>query len=320
MSGNMSDRAGKVVQVAVGVLENPLGEILIARRPEHVHQGGLWEFPGGKVDAGETLNEALRRELWEELAIEVLATEPLISIRHDYADKSVLLQVRRVTRFKGDPRGNEGQPVRWVAPWELPQFSFPAANRPIVNALRLPDQMLVTGPANSPEDWLARLDRALDQGVALVQLRCPGLSAEEYAERLSLALPRCRARGVRLVANAPAELWSDDLDGLHLNSRALAHCRERPIPESAWLGASCHNDWELRRACELGADYVTLSPVSATGSHPGAEPMGWETFGQLAAQAGIPVYAQGGMKPLDLVRVKQAGGRGIAGISFAWPE
>lgn len=310
----------EIVKVAVGVLENSLGEVLIARRPDHVHQGGLWEFPGGKVDAGETLNEALRRELWEELAIEVLATEPLISIRHDYADKSVQLQVRRVTRFTGDPKGNEGQPVRWVAPWELPQYAFPAANRPIINALRLPDQMLVTGPANSLEDWLARLDRALDWGVAMVQLRCPGLSAEEFAGRLSLALPRCRARGIKLVVNGAPGFWSDELDGLHLNSRALAHCRERPIPESAWLGASCHNEWELTRARELGADYVTLSPVSETRSHPDAEPMGWEMFAQLAAQAGIPVYAQGGMKPVDLVRVKQAGGRGIAGIGFAWPE
>jgi len=128
----------KYLHVAVGVIENNLGQILIAKRPESAHQGGLWEFPGGKVDSGENFQQALLRELNEELAIQVENSEPLIQIRHDYSDKSVLLDVHKITRFSGEPKGNEGQPVRWVNPEILSEYAFPAANQPIIQAIRLP--------------------------------------------------------------------------------------------------------------------------------------------------------------------------------------
>ncbi len=125
-----------VVHVAVGVILDDQGRVLLARRPVQVHQGGLWEFPGGKVDAGESVAEALARELTEELAIQVEATQPLLEIRHDYPDKSVLLDVWLVTAFEGDPRGNEGQPIEWAEVKQLADYEFPAANQAIVSALQ----------------------------------------------------------------------------------------------------------------------------------------------------------------------------------------
>lgn len=128
----------QLVHVAVGVIVGGLG-ILIARRPESAHQGGLWEFPGGKVEVGEPVQEALARELDEELGITVTGPQPLIEIKHDYGDKQVLLDVWWVTAFSGEPRGKEGQPIAWVKPEKLSDYAFPAANQPIITAIH--DQM-----------------------------------------------------------------------------------------------------------------------------------------------------------------------------------
>ena len=123
-----------LVHVAVGVICDSQGRLLIARRHENSHQGGLWEFPGGKVEAGESVLQALQRELEEELAIELLAARALLKVEHDYGDKAVLLDVWLVERFSGQAVGREGQPLRWVAPGALADFDFPAANLPIVQA------------------------------------------------------------------------------------------------------------------------------------------------------------------------------------------
>jgi 8-oxo-dGTP diphosphatase len=125
-----------VVHVAVGVIVDRACNVLITRRARDSHQGGLWEFPGGKVEHGESLQGALARELSEELGIAIEATRPLLEVRHDYGDKTVLLDVHLVQEFTGTPRGLEQQPLKWVPAASLHQFSFPAANVPIVEAVQ----------------------------------------------------------------------------------------------------------------------------------------------------------------------------------------
>jgi 8-oxo-dGTP diphosphatase len=122
------------VHVAVGVIRNPAGEILISKRHLESHQGGLWEFPGGKVEAGETVIEALQRELLEELGIRFADARPLLEIEHDYSDKAVCLDVWLVDTFSGCAEGREGQPLAWVKPARLHTYEFPAANHPIIAA------------------------------------------------------------------------------------------------------------------------------------------------------------------------------------------
>ena len=124
-----------VVTVAVGILIDDAGRVLVTRRAPDAHQGGLWEFPGGKVEENETLLEALTRELQEELGVLVEATEALMVLDHDYGDKQVRLDVHRVTRWSGEPRGLEGQPLAWQQPEELRDWAFPAANRSILERL-----------------------------------------------------------------------------------------------------------------------------------------------------------------------------------------
>ena len=123
------------VHVAVGVILDAARNVLITRRAAGAHQGDLWEFPGGKVEAGESLQQALARELREELGIDTGRTSALLQIRHDYGDKAVLLDVHVVWEFSGQARPMENQPMRLVAPADLARYAFPAANAPIVEAV-----------------------------------------------------------------------------------------------------------------------------------------------------------------------------------------
>lgn len=125
----------QILHVAAAVIYNPLGHILIARRPLDKHQGGLWEFPGGKVEADENARQALCRELFEELGIQVMAAQPLMQIPYEYPERHVLLDVFSVTAFEGEARGCEGQPLAWVEASELIHYPFPAANQPILDRI-----------------------------------------------------------------------------------------------------------------------------------------------------------------------------------------
>lgn len=309
----------KFVHVAVGVVIDKDGKVLIAKRPQTAHQGGLWEFPGGKVAEGESVLTALTRELQEELAINVETTESLIKINHDYGDKVVLLDVHKVLSFSGVARGNEGQPIKWVDVSALKHYSFPAANRAIVNALLLPDRMLITGAANSAEEYLLRTEKAFEKAIGMVQLRCPDMPAVEYQKLSQCMQELCASHGVQLQLNTAADNFiALPSTGLHLNRHELQTLASRPVNNDVLLGASCHNEQEILHARHLGVDYITLSPVASTSSHPGATVLGWEIFQRLAAQANVPVYALGGMSESDIAQAKANGAHGIAAISCWW--
>ncbi|MCC2636691.1 MAG: hypothetical protein K0Q68_410 [Moraxellaceae bacterium] len=292
------------------------GRILIAQRPRDKHLGGLWEFPGGKVEDGEPVQRALARELEEELGITPTAFRPLIRISHDYPDKAVCLEVWEVGAFAGEAHGREGQAVRWVTPAELPGFEYPAANRPIVTAARLPAQYRITPPdidETTGEAWLARV---LAQGAGMVLLRAPQLATDRYEALAGLFLQHCHQAGALLMLHGdPAQLRRVAADGVHLPWPRLAALEARPaVLDGRWLAASIHNRAELLQAERLGVDFVTLSPVRETASHPGVRGMGWDAFAALAAVARVPVYALGGMRADDLEAAWRAGAQGIASI------
>lgn len=308
------------VHVAVAVITNARGEVLIARRPDHVHQGGLWEFPGGKVEPGETVVHALNRELREELGITAERASPLIRVAHAYPDKSVLLDVWRVASIHGEPHGREGQPVRWVAPEWLLDIAFPAANAPIVTAVRLPPLLLVTGePERGRQDFLARIEHALRAGIRLVQLRAKTVRAAEYDALARDAIALCRSHRAELLLNAaPHCVETLGGDGVHLTSERLLELQQRPLPKSMWVSASCHSAAELEHAQAIGVDFAMVSPVLATATHPGATPLGWDRFERLTSRARIPIYALGGMTPEHVAEAMKRGGQGIAARGAIW--
>ncbi|MCL1068667.1 8-oxo-dGTP diphosphatase MutT [Shewanella olleyana] len=126
----------KRIHVAVGIIINAEQQILLAKRPEHLHQGGKWEFPGGKVEKNETVTQALIRELKEEVNLDVASTEAFMEISHNYPDKHVLLDIHLVKQFEGAGQGLEGQTVQWVNSKELECFDFPEANLPILEKIK----------------------------------------------------------------------------------------------------------------------------------------------------------------------------------------
>jgi 8-oxo-dGTP diphosphatase len=307
------------MHVAVGVVRNDRGEVLLGRRHEGAHQGGLWEFPGGKVEPGETVTEALKREFHEEVGLDVRDFRPLIRVPYSYPDKQVLLDVWIIHEFSGEPHGREGQPVEWVALSDLPQREFPAANRPIITALGLPSLYLITPPAcDDLPEFVRRLEAALRTGIRLVQFRTEfpdGRTVRAACEAAAL----CRHFDARLLVNADIGLACEiGAAGVHLKARQLAELDRKALPDSLLIGASCHNAVELTLAERLGADFAVLSPVMATESHPEADPLGWAGFHALVDHTALPVYALGGLGRDSLVDAIQQGAQGIAAIRGLW--
>lgn len=303
-----------LVHVAVGVVENTQGKVLIALRSPNQHQGDLWEFPGGKVEAGEPVAATLARELVEELGIVVLDSEPLIQITHSYPDKTVLLDVYKVRRFSGVAQGKEGQPLRWVKRDQLGDYSFPLANQGIVAALRLPERMAIAPDFATPQDAEGSLQRAFAKQAGGVYFRAHHSGSALSLDGLSAAFAICRDAQVPFVVNQALLPMARGAAGLHLSARELMTFKERPANSDLWLGASCHDWRELRMAQELGVDYAFLSPIKETESHPGARPIGWNQFAEWVAAVPFPVFALGGMSPDDQLAAKRCGAQGIAGI------
>ena len=318
------------VHVAVAVIRSGnndcsrFGQVLIAKRHAHVHQGGLWEFPGGKVERGEVVVEALSRELHEELGITLLrSTErpprPLIKVEHDYGDKKVLLDVWEVFEFDGEPQGNEGQLVQWVAVDKLDGFQFPAANKPIISACGLPRQFIITPEYTSLDKAIVDLDHLLHKGARLVLFRQPQLSLHDYIAWSQEVLGYFQSTALEIVLSGdPSELQGLGVKRIHMPARVAQRYTDRCCWEdNMGISVSCHNDTELKQACLLGADFVTLSPVQHTQTHPDAEPLGWDAFELLVQDMALPVYALGGLSERDAGRAIGYGAQGIAGIS-AW--
>jgi 8-oxo-dGTP diphosphatase len=313
--GNTSE----ALHVAVGVITNPLGQVLIAKRPTHVHQGDLWEFPGGKLESGEDVKAALHRELLEELDIKVQSCRPLGKIRYDYPERSVLLDIHRVDAFEGEPRGREGQPIKWVDIEQLRQYAFPAANQGIIHMLELPDYCLITGKFVSVEDFENKLRASLQRGIRLVQLRAKELEISAQIDLAKKALDLCQEYEAKLLLNPSiGHEYGLDVAGVQLTSQQLFEFDERPIASDKLLSVSVHNIDELRQAEKLQADFVLLSPVLPTTSHPDTKAMGWQSFQQLVKQAHCPVYALGGVNASHLQQARACGAHGIAAISAFW--
>lgn len=310
------------IRVVAAVLHDGQGQVLIAERPVGKPLAGYWEFPGGKLEAGEMPRSALSRELHEELGITVQGARPLIRFTHDYPERLVELDVWRVTRYHGEIQAREGQRLAWVRPEALRDCNLLPADLPIQEMLRLPPRMLVTPvPGNDTRQFMEKLRQRLDAGIEFVQLRAPGMAPESYRALARQVIACCREQGARIVLNAAPELAEAlGADGVHLDSVRLRQLSARPVPASLLAGAACHNQAELQQARNCKLDYAVLGPVLPTHSHPGAPVLGWKGFAALASDAGLPVYAIGGMRATDMQRAREAGGYGVAAIRDLWRD
>ncbi len=303
-----------IVEVAAAVIERPDGSFLLAQRPTGKVYAGWWEFPGGKIEAGEPAERALARELREELGIEVQTAYPWICRVHVYEHATVRLNFFRVTRWRGEPYAHENQRFVWQrldAPIVEPMLP---ANAPVLASLALPLEYAITDAQTiGAAEQLALVEARMKAGLRLVQVR----DKENWERKRLIYVVTSMARqyGARVLVNGgPAA------DGIHFSAAQLMLLRARPAagPNGALIAASCHTVDELGHAMAIGLDFVVLGPVKATASHPGATLLGWDGFRRIAEGASIPVYAIGGLRPADLDEARRAGAHGLAMVSGSW--
>lgn len=334
----------EIIDVAVAAIVNSNHEVLISRRHKDTHQGGLWEFPGGKVDAGELIEQALKREIKEELAVDIKQARRLITLQHEYDDRTVKLQVYKVNAedngFFASPAaehlsakvGAEGQALKWQAIQTLDSDEFPAADSSIITALKLPNVYLITGDFISLDDFTTRLQAAINHGITMIQLRLKSQQLEQnrllLEKVLQCCLVLCEQHDVCLMLNIPqalaeqvATLIGNNNVGFHFDSRRLQSLSSEELVayrQNRWLSVSCHNHADIQKSARLGIDFMVLSPVQKTASHPDAEPLGWEAFSNYVSTSRLPVYALGGLDEGQLETAWLHGAQGIAGIGFCW--
>lgn len=313
----------RVTDVAVGVIVRADGKILLGSRPEGKPWAGWWELPGGKIEPGETVSQALVRELEEEIDIKVTSLRPWVTHIHRYPNNTVRLHFWRVTAWEREPVAQESQALQWVdISTALERKDLLPATYPPLRWLQVPDRYLISnvgGPQGMP-GFMALLTRAIEQGISLVQWREPGWQQKSGSDSvlrgLNEALSLCRSAGVRLLVNSvhPAPWWSM-ADGVHLRASDAMALDARPaLPEGHWVGVSTHSPLELEHARTIAADFAVLGPVLATQSHPDGTPLGWETFEAWREAAGLPVFAIGGQSTASYQTALSRGAHGIAGI------
>ena len=314
-----------IVHVAVAVIMNQHNQICISLRNKDAHQGNLWEFPGGKIKQSETVEQALKREIKEELNLSIEASRPLIKINHSYSDVSVCLHVQKIQSYSGQAKSMEGQLIKWVDVSQLSNFDFPVANIGIIKAIQLPEYYLITGEFVDQKDFILKLGCALKKNIRLVQLRLKNenlAQVEDPQKLIDEVSIMCKQVNASLLLNL-SEQWKKMIEfknipfsGFHLDSKSLMQGSK--YPEDKIFSASCHNKKELEKALQLKADFVVLSPVQKTASHPDMIPIGWDEFSQLIENIDIPVYALGGVSADDLEIAQNNGAQGIAAISALW--
>ena len=294
----------KIVDVAAAVILRADGAFLLARRPEGKVYAGWWEFPGGKVEAGEAPSQALARELHEELGVDVRTAFPWITRVFTYEHATVRLHFFRVVEWAGVPHPREGQALTWQSPGAASVEPMLPANAPVLAALALPVEYAIT----SDDTSITQVEAQLGSGLRLLRIRGARAKDAEFMQSVHRA---ARAVGARVLGSPGA-----GLDGEHYDSASLRTLRTRP--DAALCGASVHTREELEQAAALGLDFAVLGPVLPTATHPGAPTLGWATFSCLVEGTSIPVYAIGGLRSDLLATAQAAGAHGIAMIRGSW--
>ncbi|MCL2643911.1 MAG: Nudix family hydrolase [Betaproteobacteria bacterium] len=309
----------EIVDVAAGVIVRQDGRFLLGQRPQGSFYPGYWEFPGGKVEPGESPARALCRELYEELGLRAERLYPWLVRIHHYEHACVRLHFFEVAQWQGDIRASIHEALDWVLPGDpdAPAPMLPA-NGPILKALALPRRMGITHAAEfGIEPQLAALDHALQTGLRLVLIREHALPVPARQAFTKEAVRRAHAAGALAIVNDEQELAREaGAYGFHLTAARLMTCNERP--DFVWVGASCHTRAELEHAAALGFDYALLGAVKRTATHPGGGTLGWTGFAALASGLPLPVFALGGLKDGDMEAARLSGAHGIAVMRSMW--
>ena len=321
----------KITDVAVAVFQKLNGEFLLASRPEGKPYAGYWEFPGGKIELGESVRDALCRELLEELNVVIDDCTPWFSFVMSYTHATVRLHCWRVSTWHDhDARGMlglEGQQFAWQRLDSMTVAPTLRGCAPIFRALSLPTHYVITNASEMGEfaylEYLRSLsskntsntsangESAISTFPKLIQVREKAMQVGALEDFAREVVTIAKKHQSIVLINSDIELAERvGANGVHLNSSQLQSLTARPAFD--WVGASAHTRDDIERAATLGCDFVVLGAVKETRSHPGQPPLGWQVFAQMLVATPVPVFAIGGMHPNHLVAAQQAGAHGVA--------
>jgi 8-oxo-dGTP diphosphatase len=303
-----------LINVALAVIQREDGYVLMAERPYGKESAGFWEFPGGKFESGESADEAITRELYEELGIRSKVAYSWICYSHAYPDKIVKLHVYRVFSWKGTPSGREGQRISWENPSSVTLTPLLPANEKILQAIALPLIYAVINAGPGPGikvKLMRRLIYLLEQGVRLMQVRLRSMSPDQHIQIMRPIVSLAHKYGAKILVHGNELLaLKSGADGIHLSASQLMNTHARPC--TSLLSVSCHTADELAHAVTLRANLVSLSPVLSTPTHPDISGMGWKKFADLTNNLPMPVYAFGGLDSDCLATAMRHHAYGIA--------
>lgn len=311
------------IEVVAAVIEDETGRILLSERRPGKEFSGMWEFPGGKIEAGETPMGALQRELLEELGIEIKRASRFITTFEASDERQIEMQVWRVHQYQGKLDACENQQLCWLNASELLLEHLPPLDRPVARALQLPRRMLITpDPALfSRHEFIANIVAAIARGYRFFRLRANNSEFQvdkELIQKLEELI--AEVDGILLLGTAEFGCHQSEHTGLHLRSSELATLNTRPVDAKILLSAAVHCVDDIRSAERLTADLLTISPIKATTSHPGINTIGWPGFMKLHKHARAPAFALGGLTEADAGDAIASGALGIAAIRAFWPN
>lgn len=291
-----------IVDVAIAILIHR-GKILVGWREEQQHQGGKHEFPGGKVEQGETPEEACRREIYEEVGIGLKDWHQFDYIHHEYDD--IIVNLHLFHSYVPDELLNLiHQPWAWYTREQLLHLNFPKANKDIIKRLYWPHLIKISNTLSTVESSDALLYWRIEE------------FEPQYIEQLTALDEEQRSS---LIVNV--DIWQQlspelrkQIKTVHLKQSQLMNLHKGDLTVGVRYIAACHDAVSLKQAQQIGCDAVFISPVKPTTTHPEAVALGWERFRYLAQNSQIPVFALGGVHPDNLATAQQHGAYGLAGI------
>ena len=300
-----------MVQVVVGIIRNDSHDVFIAKRQKKQFMPGFWELPGGKVEADEGQHDALKRELFEETGITVKKCRLTQSIKQQYPDKVVNLSVYLIEDYSGTPIGKEGQEFTWCSLNSFENFMLLPTMWKIIKRISLPKSYWITPDDHDSESIFDQCSQRIAKGTKMIQLRSKTQLDKHYIGKLNKL---CQSNHVKLILNMPQMTYDEPCDGWHLTTKELLKFSSNEISEKKFIGASTHNLREVRHAEKMKMDYISLSPITKTPSHPNTKTLGWNKASEIINQSKIPIYLLGGMDENSMNQALSIGAQGIAGI------